>query len=63
MTHNVPSTLTSREWLPPPATATTLLFTHTGRLLLLVVPLPNWPAALLPIAQSVPSFFTNSEWL
>ena len=45
----------------PAATATTLFATATGKLVLLVVPLPNWPLKLAPMAQSVPSAFTNSE--
>ena len=52
MAHKVPSAFIKNEWQSPAATATTLLATLTGRLAMLMtplpllVPLPNWPKLL-----------------
>ena len=43
MVHKVPSVFTNRECTYPAATATTLLATLTGRLVLRLLPLPNMP--------------------
>ncbi len=64
MVHKVPSSFTNSEWFAPAATATTLLATMAGRLVLVgVLPRPNWPALLRPMAHRVPSDSTNREWL
>jgi hypothetical protein len=50
----------ARLWEPPLAMASApeRLLTWTGVLLSVVVPLPNWPEALCPQAQTVPSLFS-----
>src|SRR2546425_809550 len=61
----VPSLFSARLWFPPAEMATTgsvRKLTATGVLLLVTVPLPNWPESLRPHAETVPSFFSAKLW-
>src|SRR5215217_7457639 len=65
-THTSPFTSSATEWAIPAASAlmagSPLTLEGEGRGVLLVVPVPNCPAAFWPHAQTAPSFFRNREW-